>query len=406
MLSLHIANRQEDFRYDKQIKIMTEQEILTEIQTEVEELLKDNNPQKLVEYLSSTKSGPVANATYLPPTIADAIATIIENIPSNKYIFSIVITACLKKIMSPGQDIRIAQDNMPHGYSNRSLDQRQVTPFLKRHNYTHCEASGLESGRNLERPLPWDLNYQTNPRGRGNREAFLAVLHYVQEQNGDPKAVLKYMLYLDASTRETAEAVKQAPLEQSIAKIMRVFERHFLESSGQGKSRLPVLALYAIYESLVQEISRYDGTELVPLERHTTADLRSGSIGDIQVNKDGEPFEGVEVKSDKPITADMVNELPRKFNGRPISRYYILSTFPGSYKKEDEEFIVKAVAQVESTTGCQVIPNGLNRSLWYYMRLLSDPSKILSSYSILLNSDEDIRPEIIKAWNSIIESEY
>ena len=146
--------------------------------------------------------------------------------------------------------------------------------------------------------------------------------------------------------------------------------------------------------------------DFLPLERHTTADLRSGSIGDIQVNKDGEPFEGVEVKSEKPITSDMINELPRKFSGRKISRYYILSTFPGSHKPEDADSVEKAVATVQEITGCQVIVNGLNKSLWYYMRLLSDPSGVLGRYVVLLNSDPDIRPELVEKWNSIIQEEY
>lgn len=385
---------------------MNEQQLLNEIQSEVDELLQNSDPQELVTYLSAYKTPQASDANITPPTIADAITTIIENIPSNKYIFSIVITACLKKILAPSQDLRIAQENMSNGYSNRSLDQRFVTPFLKRNNYTHCEASGLESGRNLERPLPWDLNYQTNPRGRGNRESFLGILHFVQEMGGDPRKVIKFLLYMDASTRETAELVVQAPIEQSIAKTTHVFERHFTESSGQGKSRLPVLALYAIYESLINELERYKNCTLLPLERHTTADLRSGSIGDIQVNKDDEPFEGVEVKSEKPITADMIYELSRKFNGKPIARYYVLSTFPGSFKPEDAGSISKAVELAEKTTGCQIIPNGLIKSLWYYMRLLKDPSKILTGYTVLLNLDADVRPEIIKAWNHIIEEEY
>lgn len=48
-------------------------------------------------------------------------------------------------------------------------------------------------------------------------------------------------------------------------------------------ARLPVLALYAVYSQLVLELDRYKDAELAPLERHTTADLRSGSIGDIQL---------------------------------------------------------------------------------------------------------------------------
>lgn len=385
---------------------MTEIEVLQKIQSEVDKYIEQNDVTVLLEYLSSFATPTFENARFVPPTIADCISTVIENIPSNKYIFSIVITACVKKITTPTQDIRIAQENMTNGYSNRSLDQRIVTPFLKRNNYTHCEASGLESGRNLERPLPWDLDYPCNPRGRGNRESFLSLLDFIQNRNGDAEKVLAYMLYLDATRRETTTAVQSAPLEKNIAMIMKVFERHFAESSGQGKSRLPVLALYSIYESLVKELSRYDGLTLLPLERHTTADLRSGSIGDIQVNKDDEPFEGVEVKSEKPVTADMVNELPRKFSGRAISRYYILSTYPTSYKPEDADSIHKAVKTVQDTTGCQVIVNGLIKTLWYYMRLLSDPSKVLTSYAIQLNSDPDVRPELISIWNKILEEEY
>lgn len=380
--------------------------ILNEVQASVEKMLAKQNVKGHIKYLSAFIAAAKASDEETPRTIEDSIVTIIENTPSNKYIFSIVVTSCLKKLLNPEQDIRIAQDNMQNGYSNRSLDQRIVTPFLKRHNYTHCEASGLESGRNLERPLPWNLDYPCNPRGRGNREAFLSLLDFLESSKGDPRKLLEYMLYLDAMRHETAVAVSSAPLESEIAKIMVVFERHFSESSGQGKSRLPVLALYSIYEALVSEMSRYRGVDLLPLERHTTADLRSGSIGDIQLNKGGEPFEGVEVKSEKPITADMINELPRKFNGRSISRYYILSTFPGSYKPEDEESVFNAVRSVQASTGCQVIVNGLIKSLWYYMRLLSDPSGILSRYSVLLNSDADIRPELISKWNDILAEEY
>ena len=383
-----------------------ELDVLNRLQAEVEKLLTSNDVSELKSYLSSFVSPAISHATFIPPTISDAIATIVENIPSNKYIFSIVITACLKKIIDSKQDIRIAQDNMKKGYSNRSLDQRIVTPFLKRHDYTHCEASGLESGRNLERPSTWNLTYTCNPRGRGNRESFLSVLDFIQTKGGDPWRTALFMLYLDATRRVTTTVVQQAPLEHNIEKIMRVFERHFVESSGQGKSRLPVLALYSIYESLVAEVSRYKGTTLLPLERHTTADLRSGSVGDIQVNKGDEPFEGVEVKSEKPITADMISGLPRKFSGRRISRYYILSTFPGSYKPEDSDSVNKAVAQVQEATGCQVIVNGLNKSLGYYMRLLSDPSGVLGRYVVLLNSDPDIRPELVERWNHIVQEEY
>jgi DNA (cytosine-5)-methyltransferase 1 len=382
-----------------------EEAALAQLQATVEELIAKGDVSTLLNELAKTQTVGAKNATYVPATIADCLATIIENIPSNKYIFSILITACLKKIVDPKQDVRVGQDNMPGGYSNRSLDQRIVTPFLKRYNYTHCEASGLESGRNFERPLPWDLEYPSNPRGRGNREAFLGTLNFI-ENGGNPSSVILYMLYLDASQRQTREAVQSAPLEESVAKISKVLERHFSEGTGQGKSRLPVLAIYSVYDCVTKELKRYEGLELLPLERHTTADLRSGSIGDIQINRENLPFEGVEVKSEKPITADMIRELVRKFNGSPISRYYVLTTFKGIFKEEDEESIVEAVKETEAITGCQIIVDDLTDTVRYYLRLLSNPSRALEVYSVLLNSDPDIRPELVSAWNRIIGEEY
>lgn len=361
-----------------------------------------NEKAKLLVSKCSVASG----ATVTPKTIDAALETIVTNIPSSKYIFSIVITSCVKKLVDPTQDIRIAQTSMANGYSNRSLDQTVTTPFLKRYNYTHCETSGLESGRNLERPHPWDLTFACKPRGKGNRESFLAVLDYLEQKNSDPKSVLIYLLYLDALNRKQAVLIHKPPLESNIQKIMTMFNRHFDEGSGQGKSRLPVLALYSLYESIVIEVSRYKGTILVDLERHTTADLRSGSIGDIQVDKDSVPFEGVEVKSEKPITADMIYELPRKFGSRAIRRYYLLTTYPGSFKDEDRVAVADAIEKVQKETGCQIIVDGLNQSLLYYLRLIENPSEVLERYVALLESDPDVRPALVETWNEILEDEY
>ncbi len=212
---------------------------------------------------------------------------------------------------------------------------------------------------------------------------------------------------MTTTKRQVTREIKRTNLSTNHPSTVSLFfERHFSESSGQGKSRLPVLALYAIYQRLVVEVNRYDGAALLDLERHTTADLRSASIGDIQVDVANTPFEGVEVKSEKPITANMVRELPRKFNGRKVSRYYILSTSDPCLKPEDKASVDKAVLEVESETGAQIIVNGLIRTLWYYLRLLKNPAMVLPKYQALLETDPDIRPDLKNKWNNILETEY
>ena len=122
----------------------------------------------------------------LKPEIANWVKTIIGNLKSCKYLYSILITSLVTKIVSPSQDIRKHQARMEGGYSNRGADQRFVTPFLKKHNLTACAASGAESGRNFERPIPYTLDFPGYPKGPGNREAFLHLIHAVQEENQDP----------------------------------------------------------------------------------------------------------------------------------------------------------------------------------------------------------------------------
>ncbi len=379
--------------------------ILAELQQAINGATEPDS-QRWRQKLASVPLSACAAAVQTPANVAEALETIVNNKAANKYLFSILLTCCVKKLSEPKQDVRIGQENMDKGYSNRSLDQSKVTPFLKTNGYTHCEASGLESGRNLERPHPWNLKYSANPRGRGNRESFLGVLHYIEVQKGDVKTVALYLLHRDRANQKQIQKIAVPPSEPQISKIMRIFERHFSESSGQGKSRLPVLALYAIYQRLVVEVNRYDGATLLDLERHTTADLRSASIGDIQVDMASTPFEGVEVKSEKPITANMVRELPRKFNGRKVSRYYILSTSDPCLKPEDKASVDKAVFEVESETGTQIIVNGLIRTLWYYLRLLKNPATVLPKYQALLETDPDIRPDLKNKWNNILETEY
>src|SRR4051812_36152250 len=98
-------------------------EVLQSLQIEVAQA----SPERISLWekeLSRWKTPLSEGAKLVPPTARDAIRTIVDNVASNKYIFSILLTAIIKKISSPKQDIRIGQDRMPGGYSNRSLDQR------------------------------------------------------------------------------------------------------------------------------------------------------------------------------------------------------------------------------------------------------------------------------------------
>lgn len=66
----------------------------------------------------------------LNKSVAQGIETIVNNLSQNKYLYSILITSLVEKIVHPYQDIRYAQKELSGGYSNRSTDQIHVTPFF------------------------------------------------------------------------------------------------------------------------------------------------------------------------------------------------------------------------------------------------------------------------------------
>ncbi len=356
---------------------------------------------KLGHALKTMKNG---NIVSLGKSVAQGIVTIVENLDQNKYLYSILTTCLVEKIVHPAQDIRFAQADLPNGYSNRSTDQIHITPFLKIKGLTACAASGAESGRNFERPYPYRLDYIGKPRGTGNLEAFLGILHAVQEEGFDPFPVLVLLMALDIHNKVDISTFDYpSSKELTIQEIFNAVLRHFEEAKGNGKARLPVLAIQAIYQSLVPELARYKGTVLRDPHRHTGND-KEGWIGDVQVDhSDGSPYEAVEVKSGKQIDVGMLLTLPRKFHGNVVDRYYILSTCTEYIAPNKEQEIMKTVELMRSQTGCQIIVNGLHRSIWYYLRMIAKPNEFLLNYTSQVLSDSDVKDDHRILWRNILK---
>lgn len=181
---------------------------LNQALTEAKVLLSNPDTETLSQYEAHPNlSHPLktilnSEEILLGKTVAEGIETIVNNLQHNKYLFSILLTGLVEKLVHPQQDIRSIQADLPGGYSNRSTDQIQVTPFLKRNGLTCCAASGMESGRNLERPISHTLDYQCRPQGKGNREAYLGVIHAVQVEGIDPFPCMVLLMALDLHRKE------------------------------------------------------------------------------------------------------------------------------------------------------------------------------------------------------------
>jgi DNA (cytosine-5)-methyltransferase 1 len=338
------------------------------------------------------------------------LSVIVENAETQKAVLGVTLTSLVYKVYEPKQDIRKHQEGMKDGYSGRTFDTKYVTPFLKSKFPHFAMAESAWLTRSLEQPRPFNLNFPGKIRNTVLKTAFLKTLDRVQtDKNLASKLLVALIgLMLEATAKDDALFTKvQVVSGITIAKIIDALSLHIRHDYGKGvvgTARLPVLAIYSVYNLLMPDVKRYSGKFLVPLESHTSPDSRSKSLGDIDVNNaDNSCFESVEIKHNKPITADMVGVAYRKIRNTEIDRYYILTTSEPNF--DDHESVMQEIEKYKKVHSCQIIVNGVIPSLKYYMRLISNPQDIVGEYTKWLEFEyqraSGIKREHLRVWQEI-----
>ena len=215
---------------------------------------------------------------------------------------------------------------------------------------------------------------------------------------------------VDLGLLETANAnLDQTPQTDAVTieNIVNLLKYHFSYNySVAGASRLPVLAVYSAYEMLMA-LERYEGKILPPLKSHTTSDIKSGGIGDIEIlEENGDFFEAVEIKHNIPISPNLVQDAYQKFAETAVRRYYLLTTAEPNVN--DPGAVEQLVHQIHRQHSCEVIVNGILPSLKYYLRLLSNPKLFLDRYSKNLQLDfkqsTDVKETHLRFWSELLDS--
>lgn len=328
------------------------------------------------------------------------LSEILSRSESAKAVLTVIFTSLVYKTLYPDQDIRNHQTSIPKGYSGRSFDSKYITPFLKSINFPAMAESGWLT-RSLEQKVPYDFNYSGAITPNSLKAAFLETIDFIQKGK-DLDKVLSFLFQGLIIQRNSRQIDLAKPLNLPIATIIELLTKHYeAKYSAEGASRLPVLALYAAYQCLINETKRFEGKTLLPMESHTSADTRSGRIGDIDiVDEKGRAFEAVEVKYGIAISIQLVKDAFEKFKTTQVNRYYLLST--ENINLSQKEDIEKEIDRIKNIHGCHVIANGLIHSLKYYLRLLSDTSEFIENYVNLIETDTALKFEHKKEWNTII----
>ena len=340
-------------------------------------------------------------AISLPEPAASSLGVIIERQEGNKGVLAVLMTLLLKKIVTPEQDIRLHQDGMDGGFSGRGLDTRVVTPFMKAHNFPSMSESGWLT-RSLEQGLPYDMDYPGSIRPAVVKGAFLSIVNDVQTGGVSAEAALLRLLVGLIEHRERSASITlDRPVNLAVGETVDKLRRHYGRPIP-GAARLPTLAIHAILTVLAREADRYENCEVLPLEHHNAADSRTRSIGDVSVaDAEGNPFEGYEIKHNIRITHNLVSDSVEKFRTTPVQRYYILTT----HIREDYSEFDERIKQVADSHGCQLIVNGVEHTLLYYLRLIKGTRDFVNEYVSNVETDPSISFDLKMAWNEIVQSD-
>jgi len=340
--------------------------------------------------------------------LSTALINAIENIAqlcqkATTGYLNIVTGLAIKAAYGEKVDVRYHQTQIqkntdrPAGFNFRGVSESIIYHWMEKHEF-HGAKSGWQT-RTFERPKPYFLDYDENIGVI--KEPFLALYDQLETHHQDAKLGLALLLLRRIELREKANITLAIPKIQDVIQITNLFASHFFYKfkDSKGGSRLPVLALYAIYKVLVSELNRFDGKVLKELEMHSAADSQTGSLGDIEVaNEDGSIFEVVEVKHMIPITKELVDVAKQKIRGSQVDRYYILTTH-SQHEPSDE--VNREVDNVKRLLGTQMIVNGVIPSIKYYLRMLSNPGSVLPYYAKELEKDTGISFEHRDVWNKI-----
>lgn len=340
------------------------------------------------------------NVSDLKPKEQELLNVVLQYSEQAKAVLTVLITSLVYKSLHPEQDIRKHQASIAGGYSGRTFDSKNITPFMKAHKFPSMAESGWLT-RALEQKVPYDKNYSGAITPKELKPVFLTILDNI-EKGADSKKYLSFLIQglIIKRNKQTIDLAK--PTTLSISTILDLLDKHFNGSyKAEGASRLPVLAIYAAYECLIHEAKRFDKKQLLTIESHTSSDKSSGRVGDIDIiDEKKRVFEAVEVKHGISITLQLVQDAFEKFKTTPIDRYYILST--ASPDKDEYKKIEAEIQRIKNVHGCQLIVNGIMPTIKYYLRLLDKTSEFIENYVNLIEADKSLKFEHKERWNNLI----
>lgn len=300
----------------------------------------------------------------------------------------------------PGKSMPEPENGDLGWFSGRTISEKIIYPWMENKGFRTAK-SGWQT-RTYERPNPYTLDYPENIALI--KHQFLNILEFANKNRNKSSSIIIYFFIREITFQKERKTVENNLAKTTIGNevliidIIKILETHF---STQQSSHLPVIAIYSLYETLIDKIEIYDGLKLKSLESHQASDLRTGAIGDIELqDDDGDIVEAVEVKHGFEIDLSIVLRAKEKILRSKAQRYYILTTHKNCGQTSDE--VAQIIREVYKSHGCQIITNGVLPTIKYYLRMAKSPKQFIEHYCMNLSSHHSVTKDQLIEWNRII----
>lgn len=284
-------------------------------------------------------------------------------------------------------------------FSGRTISEKILYPWMVGKEFRTAK-SGWQT-RTYERPHPYTLDYPENIAII--KYQFLKVLDYASKNNNQCHLMVAYLFRKEMYFRKTKVKLVGKVANSNIgnnvliADIATILEKHF---TSPNSSLLPVIAIYSIYQVLIGEVKNYKDIVVIDLESHQASDLRTGSVGDVELKRKGRLIEGVEVKHGIEIDLSVVLRAKEKILKTNIERYYILTTHANCGLNDNR--VSNVIREVYKSHGCQIIVNGVIPTIRYYLRMCRNPSIFLEKYAFNISRQKDVTALQLEVWIKIL----
>jgi DNA (cytosine-5)-methyltransferase 1 len=336
----------------------------------------------------------------LPSRILKELIDLKKVIENQKSMVTVLITLGIHKIFNPQQDIRNHMAQIPGGFGGRRIDTDFISPTLGELGYPYCKESGWLS-RSLEQPHPFDQNFPGNIKTGKN--AFLNLVHTIQtEPEYAEDIILTVLSYLNEIKQRNTITLVPLKNPDSISindlcyKLKILVEKKYAKSGG---SKLPVIILYCCLKIFCDEVKKYKGCHIKSLGSHLSPDFRSKSSGDIEIFEHDNLIESYEIKLNKEITFNLINNnIREKIYLHNPKRYFVLSS---KLKESDSQKINKIIKEIKNEHGCEIIVDDPIKLVQRYLILLTNSKKFIELLSDMILIDHELKIEHKEEWRKL-----